>query len=76
MIVGGTEVPIVPCWLEGCFEAMRPETFVPRPRKISVHVGEPVRFPQAGNDREGWDLIARELETRIRALRPAKPAKG
>jgi 1-acyl-sn-glycerol-3-phosphate acyltransferase len=72
MIIGGTDVPVVPCWLEGCFDAMRPETVVPRPRKISVHVGEAVRFPQAANDREGWDLIARELEAKIKALRPPK----
>jgi 1-acyl-sn-glycerol-3-phosphate acyltransferase len=72
MIAGGTDVPIVPCWLEGCFRAMPPKALVPRPRKISVHVGEPVRFPQAGNNREGWDLIARELESRIRGLRPEK----
>lgn len=72
MIVGGTDVPIVPCWLDGCFEAMPPNKVLPRPRKISVYVGEPVRFPQAGNDREGWDLIARDLETRIRGLRPAR----
>jgi 1-acyl-sn-glycerol-3-phosphate acyltransferase len=74
MIVGGTDVPIVPCWLEGCFNAMKPGQVIPRPRKISVHVGEPVRFPQAGNDREGWDLIARTLEERIKAVRPAKRA--
>jgi 1-acyl-sn-glycerol-3-phosphate acyltransferase len=76
MIVGGTDVPIVPCWLEGCFQAMPPKVFVPRPRKISVHVGEPVRFPQAGNNREGWDLIAKELEIRIRGLRPVKSPKS
>lgn len=77
MIVGGTDVPVVPCWLEGCFRAMPPMKLVPRPRKISVHVGEPVRFGHVENKREGWDFVARELEQRIRALRPSpSPSPG
>lgn len=69
MIVAGTSVPVVPCWLEGCMDAMRPGQWVPRPRRICVRVGEPVCFEGAGNDREGWDAIAGELERRIRALK-------
>lgn len=70
MIVAETSVPVVPCWLEGCFHAMRPNQKLPRPRRIRVHVGEPVRFAQSPNTRDGWDHIATTLEERIRALRP------
>lgn len=70
MIVAGTEVPVVPCWLDGCFAAMSPNQKLPRPRKIRVFVGEPVVFKDAPNAREGWDLIAGTLEQRIRALQP------
>ena len=70
MIIAGTNVPIVPCWLEGCFEAMKPGQFVPRPRKIRVFCGEPVAFPDQPNKREGWDHISQTLEARIKALRP------
>ena len=70
MIIAGTNVPIVPCWLDGCFEAMKPGQFVPRPRKIRVFCGEPVSFPDQPNKREGWDNISQTLEARIKALKP------
>lgn len=71
MIIAGTNVPVVPCWLDGCMAAMRPGQWLPRPRKIRVRVGQPVSFEGTSNTREGWDAIAAELERRIRALRPA-----
>lgn len=70
MIIAGTSVPIVPCWLDGCFEAMKPGQILPRPRKIRVFCGEPVSFAEQPNTREGWDHIAQTLEARIKALRP------
>lgn len=70
MLVAQTDVPVVPCWLEGCFRAMPPDVKVPRPRAIHVHVGEPVRFGDAPNSREGWDRVSRTLEERIVGLRP------
>jgi 1-acyl-sn-glycerol-3-phosphate acyltransferase len=76
MLVAESNVPVVPCWLEGCFRAMPPDAYVPRPRKIDINVGEPVRFPDAPNSREGWDTISAALEHCIVALRPTnkKPA--
>lgn len=68
MILAETDVPVVPCWLGGCFEAWKPTTFIPRPRQIVARVGEPVRFSGMKNDREGWEGIAAELDRRVRAL--------
>jgi 1-acyl-sn-glycerol-3-phosphate acyltransferase len=68
MIVAGTPVPVVPCWLDGCFDAMRPGQVVPRPKKIKLSVGESVSFESVSNERAGWEVIAQELETRMRAL--------
>lgn len=70
MIVAGTSVPVVPCWLDGCFRALRPDTRLPRPARITVHVGPPVSFADTPNDRSGWDTVALALESRIRALKP------
>ncbi len=70
MIVAETSVPVVPCWLEGCFEAMRPNQKLPRPRRIRVHVGSAERFADVSNGREGWDRVSAVLEARIRGLRP------
>lgn len=70
MIVAESAVPVVPCWLEGCFEAMRPNQKLPRPRKIRMHIGQAEHFASTPNTRDGWDHIASTLEARIRALRP------
>lgn len=70
MMVAGLDVPVVPCWIDGAFEALRPGKHVPRPRSITVHVGPPERFTQTPNGREGWDQVAQRLEARIRGLRP------
>lgn len=70
MIVAETQVPVVPCWIEGAYFAMRPGQVVPRPRAISIHVGPSVTFADQPNQRTGWDAISRELNQRIRSLRP------
>lgn len=70
MLVAQSEVPVIPCWIDGCFHAMPPDVKIPRPRRIHAHIGEPVRFSDAPNSREGWDVISRTLEQRIVMLRP------
>ncbi len=70
MIVAGARVPVVPCWLEGCFEAMDPSRKLPRPRKIQAYFGPPSTFEDVPNDREGWEKIASTVEQRIRGMSP------
>lgn len=68
MLVAGTEVPVVPCHLRGTFEACPAGTVFPRPRKIVLTIGTPLRFPQVANDRAGWEVVIGEVETAIRGL--------
>jgi len=68
MLVAGTPVPVIPCHLSGTFEAMPAGVRFPRPRRITVRVGEPVRFADVGNDRDGWDRVVRVVEGRIKEL--------
>jgi 1-acyl-sn-glycerol-3-phosphate acyltransferase len=68
MLVAGTEVPVVPCHLDGCFEAMGANQRAPRPRRIRLHIGEPLRFAAVPNEREGWLRIAAATEERVKAL--------
>lgn len=58
MLVAGTPVPVVPCRIDGAFEALPPDCAVPRPRRITVHVGEALRFDSTPNTREGWQAVA------------------
>jgi 1-acyl-sn-glycerol-3-phosphate acyltransferase len=67
-LVAGTEVPIVPCHLKGTFESLPATGNFPRPKKISVVIGQPLAFSGATNDREGWESISAKLEEAVRAL--------
>jgi len=68
MVVAGAAVQVVPCHLSGTFEALPAERKVPRRARIRLRVGPPMSFEGVENGREGWDLIARELEGAVRGL--------
>jgi 1-acyl-sn-glycerol-3-phosphate acyltransferase len=68
MLVAGTQVPVVPCLLTGCYEALPPKRKVPLPRTIRLTIGEPVTFAETPVDREGWIRVAETCEERVRAL--------
>jgi 1-acyl-sn-glycerol-3-phosphate acyltransferase len=68
MLVAGTSVPVVPCYLQGTYEAGPPGSTFPRPHPITMHVGKPLTFPAISNDPSGWGEIARTLEIQVRGL--------
>ena len=68
MMTAGTEVPVVPCHLQGTFEAFPPDTYIPRLHKVSVRIGRPRTFAQLENKRPGWDKVTRVLESDVLAL--------
>jgi 1-acyl-sn-glycerol-3-phosphate acyltransferase len=70
MLIAGTSVPVVPCYLSGCFEALRPETKWPRRLPISLNIGAPMCFADVGEDREGWVHIAKATEAAVKRLAP------
>ncbi len=65
MMVAGTQIPVIPCRIDGAFDALRPESTLPRPVKIRVEVFPAMRFAQEPNAREGWDRIAAALKERV-----------
>jgi 1-acyl-sn-glycerol-3-phosphate acyltransferase len=68
MLVAGTAVPVIPCYLSGAFQAFPPATRLPRPRKIRVRVGRPLVFESIPNAREGWEQIAGHARDAVRRL--------
>jgi 1-acyl-sn-glycerol-3-phosphate acyltransferase len=68
-LVAGTGVPVVPCYLKGTFESLPATQSFPRPRKISVAIGRPLMFPDASNDRDGWESIAEQMQRAVQELR-------
>jgi len=69
-LVASTLVPVVPCYLQGAFEAFSADKKFPRPRKLILTVGAPLRFPAVSHDKEGWTEIAAKVEAAVRALKP------
>src|SRR6267378_5617263 len=67
-LVAQTNVPIVPCYLRGTFDALPPSGSVPRWKKITVSIAAPLSFAFAANDRAGWEAIATSTEAAVQAL--------
>jgi len=68
--VASTLVPVVPCYLQGAFEAFPSNKKFPRPRKLILTIGPSLRFPATANDKDGWTEIAGKIEAAVRALKP------
>jgi 1-acyl-sn-glycerol-3-phosphate acyltransferase len=69
MLVAGTDVPVIPCYLSGCFEAFPAGSKRPRRKRIELLVGTAIRFAEVSNDKTGWESIARQLEDAVRGLK-------
>jgi 1-acyl-sn-glycerol-3-phosphate acyltransferase len=76
MIVAGSAVPVIPCHLSGTFEALPPAAKWPRRKKITLHIGQPQSFASLPNDRNGWKVVAEQLEAAVRTLREKTLSNG
>jgi 1-acyl-sn-glycerol-3-phosphate acyltransferase len=66
MLVAGTPVPVYPCRLDGAFEAWPAGRRWPRPLRVRLRVGDPLRFQAEVDDADGWSRIAAALEAAVR----------
>jgi 1-acyl-sn-glycerol-3-phosphate acyltransferase len=73
VLVAGTEVPVVPCWLEGCHAAWPAHRRFPSPRRLRLRMGAPLRFADVPATRTGWEDAARRCEDAVRALGDPRP---
>jgi 1-acyl-sn-glycerol-3-phosphate acyltransferase len=67
-LLAGTNYLVVPAYLAGTERALPRGRLFPVPHPIKITVGAPCRFNQVPADREGYELVARELEAAIRKL--------
>jgi 1-acyl-sn-glycerol-3-phosphate acyltransferase len=74
MLVAATDVPVVPCWIAGAYEAWPPEARRPRGGRVTLRIGEPMRFADLPDERTGWETVASRLHAAVEALDPAKGA--
>ena len=66
--VAGSAVPVVPCHLHGAHACWPPTHRLPRPGKLRLAIGAPLRFDGVPNDREGWKQVAGKAEQAVRTL--------
>ena len=67
-LVAGSQVPVVPCFLEGAHAAWPPHQRWPRPGRLRLSIGPPVHFADLPNAASGWKAAADRCETAVRAM--------
>lgn len=60
------QVPLLPVWVEGTFEAFPPGALVFRRRPIEVRIGPPI--PTGGMDHDSRDRLSQEARAAVMAL--------
>ena len=68
LLVAGTGVPVVPCYLDGAGDAWPKGRCLPRPRRVTLHVGPPRTYAHLKRGRGNCEAIARELHQAVLAL--------
>ncbi|MEZ6061682.1 MAG: lysophospholipid acyltransferase family protein [Planctomycetaceae bacterium] len=69
MLVAGTAVPVIPCYIRGAFEAWPPDAKRPKFGAVSVCIGEAMTFDQVEYRRAGWQQISDQMQQTVEVLR-------
>lgn len=70
-LVAGRDIAVVPCFIDGSFQAWPKGKRFPRPRKVRLIVGKPRNYPDRGTDKIDICAIAAELRDAVNELCPA-----
>jgi 1-acyl-sn-glycerol-3-phosphate acyltransferase len=69
-LVAGTDVPVVPCYLSGAFEAWPKGRPLPRPGTLRLRIGRARTFPGSSpKDRDAVAAISSQLRDHVAALK-------
>ena len=67
-LVAGTDLKVVPCHLDGGLAAWPKGKILPRPRRLTLRIGEATEYSQVPDSRNGVQTICRDLEHRVALL--------
>jgi 1-acyl-sn-glycerol-3-phosphate acyltransferase len=73
LLLAGTRVPIVPCWLDGTFRAWPKGSWFPRPRRVRLVMGKPRIYEHLGRGKDSAVEISRDLRDAILCLASTVP---
>ncbi len=68
LLVAGTNVPVIPCYLSGTAEALPKRAMLPRPLKIKLTIGPARMYADRCADKAGAAEVARDLAAAVEEL--------
>ncbi len=71
LLLAGADHPVVPCHLEGAFQAWRKGSFFPKPRKLRLTIGEARRYAHLKRGKQSALEICQDLREAVVALTAA-----
>ncbi len=72
MILAGQNVPVVPCYIDGAYEAFSSDARMLKPVQITVRIGEPLNMGAVENNKGGWLEATKSLQSEVENLASQK----
>jgi 1-acyl-sn-glycerol-3-phosphate acyltransferase len=64
-VVAETDIPVIPCFLTGCYQAFPADAKRPAFTPVTLAIGTPQTFESVENSRVGWEQITALLEENV-----------
>lgn len=64
-LVAGTDLPVVPCYLDGGFAAWPKGAIIPRPHKLRLRIGSPRSYAELKPGKEAAQHISADLQQAV-----------
>lgn len=69
-LVSETQIPVIPVYVDGTFNAFPAGAKLPRPARVSLTFGPALSFETTPNTRDGWRAAGETLRNAVAALHP------
>jgi len=69
LLAAVSRAPVIPCHIEGAYQSMALRTWFPRPGRLTVRFGPPLRFPAGESPRHDRAELIRFSDRLIAAIR-------
>jgi 1-acyl-sn-glycerol-3-phosphate acyltransferase len=74
-LVAGTDIPVIPAYIHGAHRAWPKGYRFPKPRRVTLVIGQPRRYAHVPSTQEGHILIANDLREAVLQLRSSMGRK-